>query len=176
MQQFCCQRLRRYCWKGIFGLPPVCNCCMMSIRIERQERGLFMKQEERLAAVERLKALEERLAALRHAMGMLSFDAATVAPEDTAEGRGRTMGVLSGMEHELLADPANAALLDALEAAGGARVMLEQDFTTDSLLGLVSELLQHPEQLDEMSKKMLELGVPGATDRIAAEVLVLAGK
>lgn len=79
-----------------------------------------MKQEERLAAVERLKALEERLAALRHAMGMLSFDAATVAPEDTAEGRGRTMGVLSGMEHELLADPANAALLDALEAAGGA--------------------------------------------------------
>ena len=63
-----------------------------------------------------------------------------------------------------------------LEAAGGARVMLEQDFTADSLLGLVSELLQHPEQLDEMSKKMLELGVPDATDRIAAEVLELAGK
>lgn len=63
-----------------------------------------------------------------------------------------------------------------LEAAGGAKVMLEQEFTADSLLGLVSELLQHPEQLEEMSRNMLSLAVPDATDRIAAEVLELASK
>ena len=63
-----------------------------------------------------------------------------------------------------------------LEAAGGAKVMLEQEFTADSLLGLVSELLQHPEQLEEMSQNMLKLAVPDATDRIAAEVLELASK
>ena len=63
-----------------------------------------------------------------------------------------------------------------LEAAGGAKVMLEQEFTADSLLGLVSELLQHPGQLEEMSRNMLKLAVPDATDRIAAEVLELASK
>ena len=63
-----------------------------------------------------------------------------------------------------------------LEAAGGAKVMLEQEFTADSLLGLVSELLQHPEQLEAMSQNMLSLAVPDATDRIAAEVLELASK
>ena len=52
--------------------------------------------------------------------------------------------------------------------------MLEQDFTADSLLGLVSELLQRPERLKEMSQNMLGLGVPDATDRIADIVLGLA--
>lgn len=61
-----------------------------------------------------------------------------------------------------------------LEEAGGAKVMLEQDFTADSLLGLVSELLQRPERLKEMSQNMLGLGVPDATDRIADIVLGLA--
>ena len=63
-----------------------------------------------------------------------------------------------------------------LEEAGGAKVMLEQDFTADSLLGLVSELLQRPERLEEMSRNMLGLGVPDATDRIADIVLGLAEK
>ena len=63
-----------------------------------------------------------------------------------------------------------------LEAAGGAKVLLETEFTADSLLGLVSELLHHPEQLEVMSEEMRSLGVPDATDRIADMVLKLASE
>ncbi len=38
-----------------------------------------------------------------------------------------------------------------LAEAGGAKLLLEPDFTADSLLGLVSELLHHPETLEDMS-------------------------
>ena len=50
------------------------------------------------------------------------------------------------------------------------------DFTADSLLGLVSELLHHPEQLEEMSEKMRSMGVADATDRITEIVLDLASQ
>ena len=63
-----------------------------------------------------------------------------------------------------------------LEAAGGAKVLLESEFTADSLLGLVSELLHHPGQLEDMSGKMRSLGVPDATGRIAGMILGLAEK
>ena len=63
-----------------------------------------------------------------------------------------------------------------LADAGAAKLLLEPDFTADSLLGLVSELLHHPEQLDAMSEKMRALGVPDATGRIAGIVLDLAGR
>lgn len=61
-----------------------------------------------------------------------------------------------------------------LEAAGGAKLLLESEFTADSLLGIVSELLHREEQLDEMSACMKALGAPDATDRIAEIVLELA--
>ena len=61
-----------------------------------------------------------------------------------------------------------------LESAGGAKVLLESEFTADSLLGLVSELLHHPEQLDEMAANMRAVGVTDATDRITEIVLGLA--
>ena len=48
--------------------------------------------------------------------------------------------------------------------------------STDSLLGLVSELLHHPEQLEEMSEKMRSMGVADATDRITEIVLDLASQ
>ena len=62
-----------------------------------------------------------------------------------------------------------------LEAAGGARVRLEGQFTQDSLLGEVSELLSNPTTLLEMSAKMKELGVPDAVEKITDVVLGLAG-
>ncbi len=62
-----------------------------------------------------------------------------------------------------------------LEAAGGARVRLEGQFTQDSLLGEVSELLQNPNALLEMSAKMKALGVPDAVEKITDVVLGLAG-
>ena len=58
--------------------------------------------------------------------------------------------------------------------AGGARLLLELEFTADSMLGLVSELLHHPETLEDMSAKMRALGLPDATNRIAGIVLGLA--
>ncbi len=63
-----------------------------------------------------------------------------------------------------------------LEAAGGARVRLEGQFTQDSLLGEVSELLQNPNTLLAMSAKMKELGVPDAVEKIADVVLTLTGE
>lgn len=60
-----------------------------------------------------------------------------------------------------------------LEAAGGARVLLEGQFTQDSLLGEISELLSQPEKLLDMSARMKKLGVPDATDKIADVVLGL---
>ena len=61
-----------------------------------------------------------------------------------------------------------------LEAAGGAKVLLESEFTADSLLGLVSELLHHPEELEAMAANMRAVGVQDATDRIAEIVIGLA--
>ena len=63
-----------------------------------------------------------------------------------------------------------------LEDAGGAQVLLEGEFTADSLLGLVSELLHRPERLEAMSKAMKTLAVADSTERIASLVLSLARK
>ena len=54
-----------------------------------------------------------------------------------------------------------------LEAAGGARVLLEGEFTQDSLLGEISDLLSDPERLLVMSGKMKSLGFPDAAEKIA---------
>ena len=67
-------------------------------------------------AVAKLRELEEQRAALYHAMGVVNYDALTAAPKDTAEGRGRTMGVLSGMEYELTTGAETVAVLDVLTA------------------------------------------------------------
>lgn len=58
-----------------------------------------------------------------------------------------------------------------LEAAGGARVLLEGQFTQDCLLGEISDMLSDPVKLLEMSAKMKKLGVPDAADKIADVIL-----
>lgn len=68
------------------------------------------------AALKALRDLEAKISAYNHALGVLSLDAATAAPKDTAEGRGRTMGVLSQVVYDLLANSNNAALAEHLEA------------------------------------------------------------
>ena len=67
------------------------------------------------SAVAALRALEAKRSAMGHAMGMLSLDASTVAPSDSGEGRGRTMGILSGMMYEIIANPENMELLKYLD-------------------------------------------------------------
>ena len=62
-----------------------------------------MTVSEALAA---LRKTEELLGAYNHALGVLYLDATTAAPKGTDEGRGRTMGALSGVTYDLTADPA----------------------------------------------------------------------
>lgn len=63
------------------------------------------------SAVAKLNELEATSAAYSHAMGVLSVDASTAAPSESAEGRGRTMAVLSGIVYGLVANPENQALI-----------------------------------------------------------------
>ncbi len=63
-----------------------------------------------------------------------------------------------------------------LEAKGAARVILESDCSADKLIGMISELLKHPDTLSEMSKRMKSFGNPDATDRIADIIIGLARK
>lgn len=63
-----------------------------------------------------------------------------------------------------------------LEAKGAARVILEPDCNADTLIGMISELLKHPDTLSEMSKRMKSFGNPDATDRIADIIIGLAKK
>ena len=58
-----------------------------------------------------------------------------------------------------------------LEKAGGAKVMLEGQFTAESLYDEVCALLKDKAKLGEMSQAMLSQGVADATDRIVEKIL-----
>ena len=75
-----------------------------------------MEQTERLA---RLDALQKKLYAYACAENALYLDAVTVAPKNTAEGRGVALGILAGEHQKLLTDPETKRLLDELAAASG---------------------------------------------------------
>ena len=61
-----------------------------------------------------------------------------------------------------------------LEHAGGAQVLLEGEFTAQSLLADVRALLSDPGKLSEMSTNMKAAGVADATERITQMVLRMA--
>ena len=67
-------------------------------------------------AASALDALEAKLNAYGHAMGLLYYDGETIAPKRSAPGRARTLGVLSGVVHGLLTAPETREMLDALMA------------------------------------------------------------
>ena len=58
-----------------------------------------------------------------------------------------------------------------LEAAGGAKVLLEGEFDAYRLLSLVRELLADPAALEDMARAMEALSVPDAADKICDRVL-----
>ena len=80
---------------------------------------------------EEFRQLQETIHAYEHAMGLLYYDGDTTAPSASAEGRGRTMGVLSGVQYDL--------------AAG------------DRARGLVSELRDHADALDARENREVEV-------------------
>ena len=75
-----------------------------------------MAQTEQLA---RLDALQKKLYAYACAENSLYLDAVTVAPKNTAEGRGVALGILAGEHQKLMTDPETKQLLDELAAASG---------------------------------------------------------
>jgi UDP-N-acetylglucosamine--N-acetylmuramyl-(pentapeptide) pyrophosphoryl-undecaprenol N-acetylglucosamine transferase len=60
-----------------------------------------------------------------------------------------------------------------LERAGAARVLLENQFKAESLLGVVSELLGHSERLESMASASASLHIQNAVDRIVELILDL---
>lgn len=63
-----------------------------------------------------------------------------------------------------------------IERAGGAKVMLEGEFSEESFLSEIRSLLSSPERLEQMAAAMAELSVPDALDRIVDAVLEYARK
>ena len=54
--------------------------------------------------------------AFHHAIGVLFYDAETVAPEKSVEGRGRTLSFLGDIEYGMMTDPELIKALDTLNA------------------------------------------------------------
>ena len=67
-------------------------------------------------ALEQLDLLEQKMYAFNAASSALYLDGTTVAPRDTAEGRGVALSVLAGESHRLFTDPAVGELLEELWA------------------------------------------------------------
>ena len=65
-------------------------------------------------ALAKLAELEKKLYAYQAADSALYLDGTTVAPRDTAEGRGVALGVLAGERHKLFSAPEVGELLDFL--------------------------------------------------------------
>jgi UDP-N-acetylglucosamine--N-acetylmuramyl-(pentapeptide) pyrophosphoryl-undecaprenol N-acetylglucosamine transferase len=63
-----------------------------------------------------------------------------------------------------------------LEAAGGARILLDEDLTPETLGRLVKELLADPAALEAMGKAQRRLDRPDALDVIVEEMLRLSGE
>lgn len=63
-----------------------------------------------------LMALQEKIAAYGHAMGLISYDGSTTAPKGTAENRGRSLGVLSEEMYRLQTGEETVNLLEYLDS------------------------------------------------------------
>ncbi len=71
--------------------------------------------EKTQEALQELEHLEQVMAAYNHVLGVTYLDAASAAPKGTYEGRGKTMGIMSQITYDLIADPKNEELLAVLE-------------------------------------------------------------
>ena len=92
-------------------------------------------------ALLKLDSLEEAQQAYGHAMGVLSLDGETAAPRNSAKGRGKTMGYLSGVTYQLMV---NDEVKEALET-----ILAASDQVT-ALQHRRAELLK--EDLDDMTR------------------------
>lgn len=68
-------------------------------------------------ALEGFKQLQKTISAYNHVLGVTYLDAASAAPKGSFEGRGQTMGILSQITYDLIANDNNGAMLSILESA-----------------------------------------------------------
>ena len=66
-------------------------------------------------ALGRLDALQKKLSAYDHALGLMSYDGLTGAPKATAANRAQSMGVLSEELYRLKTGPETVELLEYLD-------------------------------------------------------------
>lgn len=90
-----------------------------------------------------LESTQKKLFAYNAASSALYLDAVTVAPRDTAEGRGVALGVLAGEQHKLLTDPALADALAVLNEHKGELDLLHAR-ETEELSRSVRQLTRIP--------------------------------
>ena len=94
-------------------------------------------------ALEKLADVQRTLYAYNAASSALYLDGDTVAPKDTAEGRGVALGVLAGEQHKILTDPALGELLTFLEGQPE-RLDLYQRRQVEELSRSVKQLTRIP--------------------------------
>jgi len=67
-------------------------------------------------AKQELYALQKKMAAYEHALGLLQYDGATTAPKETAENRSISLSVLSEEVYRLSTAEETVELLEFLDA------------------------------------------------------------
>ena len=67
-------------------------------------------------AKQNLKALQEKLSAYGHAIGLIQYDGMTTAPRGTAANRAQTLSILSAEHYKLSTGEETVALLEFLDA------------------------------------------------------------
>ena len=68
-------------------------------------------------AREALAALQSKMSAYNHAMGVISYDGATTAPKGTAANRGHALAILSEESYKMATGPETVELLGLLDGA-----------------------------------------------------------
>ena len=74
-----------------------------------------MQYESAAKALEAMEKHQATMAAYNHALGVLFHDGSTAAPKESWEGRGKTMGIMSGIIYELETKPEIPAMISCLE-------------------------------------------------------------
>lgn len=77
-------------------------------------------------ALEELETLQKKMYAYQCASSSLYLDSVTVAPKDTAQGRGVALSILAGESHKLFANQEVGELLDFLTEHSGELTLLQR--------------------------------------------------
>ena len=115
--------------------------------------------------------IEEVAAALGSADLVISRAGASAVAELAAAPRASILVPLPGA-----ADNHQQANAEAMERAGGARMILERELTPERLAAVIGDLLRSPGRLSEMEGAVRTLARPDATRRIADLVEKLGQK